>query len=73
MKVHQKSVPLRLQLAPGDSIVSVVASKRRHARYTPQVPLAMPEVDLEKIVKKGNLSREGFSCYPRLKSSIRER
>jgi hypothetical protein len=53
-----------LQLAPGlhcfDSTVSVVAPKGRHTRSTPQLPLATPEADPERIIKKGNLSQEGF-------------
>jgi hypothetical protein len=50
-----------LQLAPGDSIVSVVAPKGRHTRSTPQLPLATPEADPEKIIKKGKSSQESFS------------
>jgi hypothetical protein len=50
-----------LQLAPGDSTVSVVAPKGRHTRSTPQLPLATPEADPEKIIRKGKTSQEGTS------------
>jgi hypothetical protein len=50
-----------LQLAPGDSIVSVVAPKGRHTRSTPHLPLETPEADPEKIIKKGKASQEGYS------------
>jgi len=50
-----------LQLAPGDSTVSVVPPKGRHMRYTPQLPLATPEVEPKNIIKKGNTSQEGLS------------
>jgi len=49
-----------LQLAPGDSIVLVVASKGRHTRSTPQLPLDTPEANPEKIIKKGKASQESF-------------
>jgi hypothetical protein len=51
-----------LQLAPGDSTVSVVAPKGRHTRSTPHLPLETPEADPEKILKKGKASQEGFSA-----------
>jgi hypothetical protein len=38
-----------------------VASRGRHTRSTPQLPLATPEVDPEKIVRKGRALREGTS------------
>ena len=38
-----------------------MASKGRHTRSTPQLPLATPEADLEKIVRKGKAPREGNS------------
>jgi hypothetical protein len=38
-----------------------VASRGRHTRSTPQLPLATPEVDPEKIVRKGKALREGTS------------
>jgi hypothetical protein len=50
-----------LQLAPGDSIVSVVAPKSRHTRSTPQLPLATPEADPENIIRKGKTPQEGIS------------
>jgi ribonuclease HI len=50
-----------LQLAPGDSTVSVVAPKGRHTRSTPQLPLETPEADPENIIKKGKTSQEGIS------------
>jgi hypothetical protein len=50
-----------LHLAPSDSIISVVAPKRRHTRYIPQFPLATPESDLEQIIRKGNAPQEGIS------------
>jgi hypothetical protein len=61
LKVHQKLVTRRLQLAPGDSIVSVVATKSRHTSYTPQIPLSIPKVDPENIIKKGKTSQEWIS------------
>jgi hypothetical protein len=51
-----------LQLAPGDSTVSVVAPKGRHTRSTPHLPLETPEADPENIIKKGKASQEGFSA-----------
>jgi hypothetical protein len=39
-----------------------VASKGRHTRSTPQLPLATPEADPEKIVRKGKAPREGTSA-----------
>jgi hypothetical protein len=41
-----------------NSIVSVVASRGRHTRSTPQLPLATPEADPEKIIRKGKALRE---------------
>jgi hypothetical protein len=41
------------RLHSSEPIVSVVASKGRHMRSHPQLPLAMPEVDLEEIIIKG--------------------
>jgi hypothetical protein len=38
-----------------------VASRGRHTRSTPQLPLATPEVDPEKIIRKGKALREGTS------------
>jgi hypothetical protein len=38
-----------------------VASRSRHTRSTPQLPLATPEADPEKIVRKGKALREGTS------------
>jgi hypothetical protein len=38
-----------------------VALKGRHTRYTPHLPLATPEADLENIIKKGKSSQEIFS------------
>jgi hypothetical protein len=38
-----------------------VASRGRHTRSTPQLPLAPPEADLEKIIRKGNSSGGGTS------------
>jgi hypothetical protein len=49
-----------LQLAPGDSIFSAVAPKGTHTRSNPILPLATPEIDPEKIIKKGKSSQEGF-------------
>jgi hypothetical protein len=37
-----------------------VAPKGRHTRSTPHLPLATPEADPEKIIKKGKSSQEGF-------------
>jgi hypothetical protein len=39
-----------------------VAPKGRHTRSTPHLPLATPEADPEKIIKKGKSSQEGFSA-----------
>jgi hypothetical protein len=39
-----------------------VAPKGRHTRSTPHLPLATPKADLEKIIKKGKYSQEGFSA-----------
>jgi hypothetical protein len=50
-----------LQLAPDDSTVSLVAPKGRNMSSNPQLPLATPEADLEKIIKKGKTSQEGLS------------
>jgi hypothetical protein len=50
-----------LQLAPGDSIVSVVAPKGRHTRSTPHIPLETHEFDPKKFIKKGKTSQEGLS------------
>jgi hypothetical protein len=50
-----------LQLAPSDSIVSVVDTKGRNMRYTLQFPLETPEANPENIIKKGNTSQEGLS------------
>jgi hypothetical protein len=44
-----------------DSIVSVVASRGRHTRSTPQFPLATPKADPEKIIRKGKVPQEGTS------------
>jgi hypothetical protein len=38
-----------------------VASKGRHTRSTPQLPLATPEADPEKITRKGKALQEGTS------------
>jgi hypothetical protein len=38
-----------------------VASKGRYTRSTPHLPLATHEDNLEKIIKKGKDSQEGFS------------
>ena len=38
-----------------------MASRGRHTRSTSQLPLATPEVDPEKIIKKGKAHREGAS------------
>jgi hypothetical protein len=38
-----------------------VASRGRHTRSTPQLPLATPEADPEKIIRKGKALREGTS------------
>jgi hypothetical protein len=38
-----------------------VASRGRHTRSTPQLPLATPEADPEKIIRKGKALREGDS------------
>ena len=50
-----------MQIAPGDSIVLVVASKGRHTRSTPQFPLATPKAEPEKIIRKINTPQEGTS------------
>jgi hypothetical protein len=47
-----------------DSIVLVVASRGRHTRSTPQLPLATPEADPKKIIRKGKALREGTSVEP---------
>jgi hypothetical protein len=47
-----------LQLALDDSTVLVVALKGRHTRSTPQLPLATPESNPEKIIRKGKNSQE---------------
>jgi hypothetical protein len=39
----------------------VVASKGRHTRSTPQLPLTTPKADPKKIVRKGKALREGTS------------
>jgi hypothetical protein len=38
-----------------------VAPKRRHTRSTPQLPLATPEADPEKIIRKGKTPQEGIA------------
>jgi len=38
-----------------------VASRGRHTRATPQLLLATPKVDLEKIIRKGKALHEGTS------------
>jgi hypothetical protein len=38
-----------------------VASRGRHTRSTPQLPLATPEADPEKIIRKGKALHEGTS------------
>jgi hypothetical protein len=38
-----------------------MASRGRHTRSSPQLPLATPEADPEKIVRKGKALREGAS------------
>ena len=50
-----------MQLAAGDSTISVVAPKGRHTRSTPHLPLETPESDPENIIKKGKASQEGYS------------
>jgi hypothetical protein len=50
-----------LQLALGDSIVSILAPKDVHMRSTPHLPLATYETEPENIIKKGKDSQEGFS------------
>jgi hypothetical protein len=61
LKVHQISIPLKIAyVGPGDSTILVVSSRGRHMRSTPQLPLDTPEVDPKGIIKKGNLSQEGF-------------
>jgi len=57
LKVHNKSVHIRLQFAPNESTVSVVSPKGRHKRFIPHLPLATPEADPEKIIKKGKSSQ----------------
>jgi hypothetical protein len=47
-----------LQLAPGDSIVSSLASKGRHTRSNPQLPLVPSKSDPEKIIKNGKASQK---------------
>jgi hypothetical protein len=44
-----------------DSTIPVVASRSRHTRSTPQLPLTTPEVVPEKIIRKGKALREGTS------------
>jgi hypothetical protein len=39
-----------------------MAPKGNHTRSTPQLPLATPEVDPEKIIKKGKSSQESFAA-----------
>jgi hypothetical protein len=51
-----------LQLAPGDSTISVLAPKGRHMRSIPQLPLVTPEADLEKIIRKRKIPQEGASA-----------
>jgi hypothetical protein len=42
-----------------------VASRGRHTRSTPQLPLATPEVDLEKIIRRQRTLQEGsFTAEP---------
>jgi hypothetical protein len=50
-----------LQLSLGESTVSVVDLKGRHTRSTPQLSLATPKVEPEKIIRKGKTSQEGTS------------
>jgi hypothetical protein len=50
-----------LQLALGNSTISVVAPKDRHTRSTPQLPLETLEANPEKFIKKGKTSQEGIS------------
>jgi hypothetical protein len=38
-----------------------VASRGRHTRYTPQLPLETPEANPEKIIRKGKALHEGTS------------
>jgi hypothetical protein len=45
---------------PGNSTILVVAPKGKHTRSTPHFPLETPEVDVEKIIKKGKASQEGY-------------
>ena len=52
-----------MQLAPGDSTVSVVAPKSRHTRSTPHFPLATPEADPENIMKKEKSSHGASSSF----------
>ena len=61
-----------LQLAPSDSIVSVVALKGRHMRSTLQLPLATPEVDPEKIIITKIFLQKSFHCCSWLKGSLGE-
>jgi hypothetical protein len=49
-----------LQLALGESTVSVVALKGRHMSSNPQLPLVTPEADPEKIIRKGKTPQEGI-------------
>jgi hypothetical protein len=39
-----------------------LALKGRHMRYHPQLPLATPEADPEKIIRKGKTPQEGTSA-----------
>ena len=48
--------------APRNSIVSAVASRGRYMKSTPQLPLATPKVDPEKIIRKGKTLQEGTSA-----------
>jgi hypothetical protein len=38
-----------------------VASRSRHTRSTPQLPLVTPEADPKQIIRKGKASQEGTS------------
>jgi len=62
LKVQQSPVHQDCDCAPGNSIVSAMASRGRHMRYTPQLPLGTPEADPKKNVRRRKTLQEGTSA-----------
>jgi hypothetical protein len=59
---HTVTSKLKTHIAPGESIVSVVAPKVRDTRYTPHLPLPAPEANPKNIINKGKAS-QGASSF----------